>query len=100
MKNRINRLILVLRHALAMWRALDHPKNRRKGSWREDSPYALLRLLDREVEELWVSVWEFEHGKGTAARVEEEAADVGAFAAMVADRARQQARERKFIQGD
>lgn len=86
--NLFKRLLLVFRHAWAMWRVLNAPKNRAKGDWRNNDPSDLLSLLDREREELFVACWELERGKGPAQRVKEEAADVSAFAAMVADVAR------------
>ena len=94
LKNRINRAILVIRHARAMWRALTNPKNERKGDWRGMDAPELLKLAQREQEELHVSCWELECGKGTAQRVEEEAADLSVFAAMIADNARRKEESR------
>lgn len=89
MVNRVRRLILVIRHAWAMWRTLSLPKNAAKGDWRQEDHFRLLHLLKREVEELSVALWEWETGGGSAERVAEEVADVSAFAAMVADKAAQ-----------
>lgn len=86
--NRIRRLILVIRHAWAMWQTLSLPKNAAKGDWRQEGVWDLLAKMDREREELCVACWQFEHGRGSARRVAEEAADVSAFAAMVADKVR------------
>ncbi|QXE86004.1 hypothetical protein KP003_16815 [Geomonas nitrogeniifigens] len=91
MVNRIRRIILVIRHALALWHTLNLPKNAAKGDWRQQDHFHLLHLLKAEVEELAVALWEWETGKGMAQRVEEEAADVSAFAAMVADKAKEKA---------
>ena len=89
LKNRINRAILVIRHARAMWRALTNPKNERKGDWRGESSLGLLWLTRKEYDELFAACWEFECGTVPAQRVEEEAADLSVFAAMIADNARQ-----------
>ena len=86
--NRLRRALLVLRHAYALWHTLNLPKNAAKGDWRQDDHFRLLHLLKREVEELSVALWEWETGRGSTKRVAEEAADVSAFAAMVADKAR------------
>jgi len=88
LKNRINRAILVIRHARAMWRALTNPKNERKGNWRHIPPWDLMELARRELEELHTAAWDFEHGHGAAERVIEEAADLSAYASMLADYAR------------
>ena len=88
MKNKINRLLLVIRHACQIYRNLTLRRNLAKGDWRAEDMRALLKLLEREREELWVACWELETGRGSAARVAEEAADVSAFAAMIADNAR------------
>jgi hypothetical protein len=92
MVNRVRRLILVLRHAYALWRTLSLPKNAAKGDWRVHSLRELLDLAQREYEELFTAAWELECGKGTAQRVIDEAADLGAFAAMIADKARHKSR--------
>lgn len=86
--NRIRRAILVIRHVLAIWQVLDAPKNRCKGDWRETDVRELLRLAEIEYQELFTACWDHERGQGTAKRVEEEAADLSAFAAMIADVAR------------
>jgi hypothetical protein len=88
---RFRRLILAIRHAAAMYRALSLPKNRCKGHWGGISSRELLELAKREYEELFVACWELEHGKGTAERVAEEAADLSNFAAMIADNVRRRA---------
>ena len=93
LKNRINRALLVIRHARAMWRALTNPKNERKGDWRGKDPRELLELAYMEHDELFAACWELECGKGTAQRVEEEAADLSVFAAMIADNARNKRRK-------
>lgn len=84
----IRRLVLVLRHARAMWRVLSHPKNISKGGWDGLPAYDLLRLAEQEMEELRAAVWGYEQSAVGADRVESEAADVSAFVAMVADRCR------------
>lgn len=84
----IRRLLLTLRHAVAMWRVLSHPKNRNKGGWDHLTAYELLELADREMEELRSAVWGYEQCVVGPDRVESEAADVSAFVAMVADRCR------------
>ena len=86
--NRIRRALLVLRFALSMWKVLNLPKNASKGDWRIHSLRELLDLLEREREELFVACWQMECGKGGAQRVIEEAADLGAFAGFIADKAR------------
>ena len=86
--NRLNRLLLVIRHAYAMWQALNAPKNRSKGSWDHIEPHMLIRLAKGELEELHVALWQFGKGEAGADRVEEEAADLSAYAAMIADMAR------------
>lgn len=86
--NRLRRALLVLRFALSMWRTLSLPKNAAKGDWRVHSLRELLDLAQREYEEVFTAAWELECGKGTAQRVIDEAADLGAFAAMIADTAR------------
>lgn len=83
--NRLRRLLLTLCHARAVWKALDAPKNRVKGDWRGDDIRDLLKALNREVEELTTACWHYECQGGEASRVKEEAADVSAFAAMIAD---------------
>lgn len=88
----IVRLILTVRHAVQMWRNLSLAKNRSKGTWHDDSIYDLLRHAQVEMNELWTACWEFEHGGGSAQRVAEEAADVSAFTAMIADVARRRER--------
>jgi len=88
LKNRINRAILVIRHARAMWRALTLPKNEAKGDWQGKDAREMLELARKEYAELYTACWELECGKGTAQRVEEEAADLSVFAAMIADNAR------------
>lgn len=86
--NRLRRLLLVLRHSYALWRTLNLPKNRCKGDWRNEDLRDLLELLRKEVSELEQSCWDYECGGGSSDRVAAEAADVSAFAAMVADKAR------------
>ena len=93
LRNRINRALLVIRHARAMWRALTNPKNERKGDWRGESSLHLLKLTWAEYDELHTACWELECGKGTAQRAEEEAADLSVFAAMIADNARNKRRK-------
>lgn len=84
----INRLLLTLRHARAMWRVLSNPKNVRKGDWHMMQAMTLYRLAEIEMKELKHALWEFSHGECTIGHVESEAADVSAFVAMIADRCR------------
>lgn len=86
--NWIARLSLTLRHALALWRVLNHPKNRKKGGWDHLSAHGLLICAEQEMEELRAAAWGYEQGVMKAAQVESEAADVSAYVAMVADRCR------------
>ena len=88
MSAHISRALLVIRHAWQMYRNLTLPRNVAKGDWGDQTPHELLRLLMIEYEELFVALWELKSGKGTAQRVAEEAADLSAFAAMLADNAR------------
>lgn len=85
MKNKLRRAVLVIRHALAMWRALNKPKNAAKGDWQYIDHHMLFRLLKGEVSELHTALWDWNCGHGSAQRVAEEAADVGNYAAMIAD---------------
>lgn len=79
------RTSLMIRHASAVQKALLAEKNLLKGTWEHMSPTHLFYLLQHEVDELKVALWQFSVGECTAERVEEESADVGAFAAMIAD---------------
>jgi hypothetical protein len=60
MRNWLARLLLVIRHAVALWRVLNLPKNKTKGGWRHIDPYDLCRLADRELVELKAAVWAWE----------------------------------------
>ena len=80
--------MLTIRHAIAMWRVLSHPKNSRKGSWHHLTVYDLYQCAEQEMCELKAAAWQYEHGNGSARRVEDEAADVSAYVAMLADKCR------------
>jgi len=82
------RLILTIRHARAMWRVLSHPKNSRKGSWHHLTVYDLYQCAEQEMRELKAAAWQYEHGNGSVRRVEDEAADVSAYVAMLVDKCR------------
>jgi len=84
----ISRLLIVVRHAWHMWRALALPKNSRKGGWNHMPAHELLHLLKRECEELQAACWELEHHGGAVENVVREAADISNFAAMIADNAK------------
>jgi hypothetical protein len=73
-----------------MWRVLSLPKNRAKGSWQDIPPYTLLCLLEKEVAELKAALWQHDRvgGQRISRQVASEAADVSAFAAMIADNCR------------
>lgn len=83
-----DRAHLVHQHSADMLNALTDPKNVAKGSWRYLSTEQLFQLLKREVEELQLALWQFSKGECGPERVGQEAADVSAFAAMIADVAR------------
>ena len=77
---------LVADHSQAMLATLNLPKNQAKGDdWVHAAPLDLLSLLHQEVRELEAVVWRWYHG-GESSRIQEEAADVSNFAAMIADR--------------
>lgn len=82
----IQRLILVIGHALHMWRVLSQPRNVAKGSWLGSGPRPLLDRAREELAELEMEVWLWENGHDPGpSGVHGEAADVSAFVAMVAD---------------
>lgn len=85
----IERTLLVLRHALRMWRVLNSPRNRAKGSWRGMTPRQLLEAAQEEMRELEQEVWLWENGHAPGScGVDGEAADVSAYVAMLVDVAR------------
>lgn len=84
----IHRLIITVRHAIAIWRVLSHPKNRYKGHWGSVPPQALLLHACDELRELSAEVWAHSEGKGNVEAVVSEAADVSAFLAMLVDNVR------------
>lgn len=81
----LRRAALVARHALAMWRALSHPKNAAKGHWGEIPPCTLFQLATAEMQELAEAMSFHAKGRTTPHRVEEEAADVSAYLSMLVD---------------
>ena len=87
--NAIARTELVESHAAAMLTVLRLSKNAAKGHWRDIPVYDLLRLAEREFSELTAAVWTYNCRTNPTeehrARVVSEAADLSAFAAMIAD---------------
>lgn len=82
----IQRLILVITHALCMWRVLSQPRNVAKGSWRGIGPRPLLERAREELAELEMEVWLWENGHLPGpSGIHGEAADVSAYVAMIAD---------------
>lgn len=83
--NFINRLFLTVRHTIAIWRVLSHPKNRSKGTWRNTPVYQLIDLAKRELEEVEAAIWAYNRGVGSSEHISLECGDVSAFMAMIAD---------------
>ena len=89
--NWLARLLLVIRHAYAMWCVLSLPKNRAKGSWKNIPPRELYDLAEREMEEVKAVLWAYctaRYGDQTCKHIRLETADVSAFMAMLADNCR------------
>ena len=84
----IYRLILVIRHAAAMYRNLIRPRNLSKGGWHGSDIHELRRMMRREVEEFDAALWAHETDKGSWQDVVSEGADVSNFVAMISDRAK------------
>lgn len=91
----MKRLLLVIRHAIWMWRVLSLPKNRSKGCWLGDPVGKHLESAYVEMAELDEAVrrFTFRPSQETYRRVASEAADVSAFLAMLTDVCRRQVGE-------
>jgi hypothetical protein len=75
----------VNRFAIAMVDKLNEPKKIEKGDWKNEDTEELFRLLEDEIDELYVTLHGLTVGKATKEDVLKEAADVANYAMFIAD---------------